>query len=119
MVALTFAEAINQAAEPWGMTCLRCEIRDIMLPDKVSLPNTNALLLWVYIYSASYAAQVVEDMQRQVSAERKKRASILESEGSRESSINVAEGQKTSSILASEVRGTCGRCDINCAGATA
>lgn len=74
-------DAINQAAVPWGLSCLRCEIRDIMLPDKV-----------------------VEDMQRQVSAERKKRASILESEGSRESAINVAEGQKTSTILASEAR---------------
>lgn len=72
-------DAINDASAPWGITCLRCEIRDIMLPDKV-----------------------VEDMQRQVSAERKKRASILESEGSRESAINVAEGQKTSTILASE-----------------
>ena len=58
--------------------------------------------------------QVVEDMQRQVSAERKKRASILESEGSRESAINVAEGQKTSTILASEVlcAGFCGTAQL-------
>ncbi len=71
--------AINDAAGPWGVTCLRCEIRDIMLPDKV-----------------------VEDMQRQVSAERRKRASILESEGQRQADINVAEGRKAAAVLASE-----------------
>ena len=43
-------------------------------------------------------------MQRQVSAERRKRASVLESEGSRESAINVAEGAKRAEVLASEVR---------------
>ena len=48
--------------------------------------------------------KIVEDMQRQVSAERRKRASILESEGSRESAINVAEGLKQSTILQSEAR---------------
>lgn len=41
-------------------------------------------------------------MHRQVSAERSKRAEILDSEGQRQSAINVAEGQKTSVILASE-----------------
>lgn len=75
----SIVEAINSAAVPWGLECLRCEIRDIALPDKV-----------------------VEDMQRQVSAERRKRASILESEGEREAAINRAEGQKQSSILSSE-----------------
>jgi regulator of protease activity HflC (stomatin/prohibitin superfamily) len=71
--------AINDASATWGMKCLRCEIRDIMLPDRV-----------------------VDDMQRQVSAERKKRASILESEGQRAAAINVANGQKEAAILASE-----------------
>ena len=61
----SIVEAINHASVPWGLQCLRCEIRDIALPDKV-----------------------VEDMQRQVSAERRKRASILESEGEREAAIN-------------------------------
>eukprot|EP00730_Choanoeca_flexa_P017342 TRINITY_DN8337_c0_g1_i2.p1 TRINITY_DN8337_c0_g1~~TRINITY_DN8337_c0_g1_i2.p1 ORF type:complete len:352 (+),score=73.26 TRINITY_DN8337_c0_g1_i2:61-1116(+) len=72
-------EAINSAAVPWGVTCFRCEVRDIQLPDKV-----------------------VEDMQRQVSAERKKRAAVLESEGQREAAINVADGSKSAVILASE-----------------
>lgn len=45
---------------------------------------------------------VVKAMHSQVSAERQKRALILESEGNRQSAINVAEGKKQSQILASE-----------------
>lgn len=71
--------AINQAALEWGITCLRYEIRDIHAPDGV-----------------------VAAMHRQVTAERSKRAEILESEGQRQSAINKAEGQKQSVILASE-----------------
>jgi regulator of protease activity HflC (stomatin/prohibitin superfamily) len=41
-------------------------------------------------------------MHRQVTAERSKRAEILESEGQRQSAINIAEGRKQSVILASE-----------------
>lgn len=71
--------AINDAAEAWGVKCLRYEIRDIHPPKNVLLA-----------------------MHRQVSAERSKRAEILESEGQRQSAINIAEGQKQSTILASE-----------------
>lgn len=71
--------AINDAAEAWGVTCLRYEIRDIHAPGPV-----------------------VEAMHRQVTAERSKRAEILESEGQRQSAINIAEGKKQSVILASE-----------------
>lgn len=71
--------AINDAAEAWGVTCLRYEIRDIHAP-----------------------AAVVEAMHRQVTAERSKRAEILDSEGQRQSAINIAEGRKQSVILASE-----------------
>ncbi|KAK3361706.1 hypothetical protein B0T24DRAFT_113367 [Lasiosphaeria ovina] len=71
--------AINEAAQAWGVTCLRYEIRDIHAP----LP-------------------VVDAMHRQVTAERSKRAEILESEGQRQSAINIAEGRKQSAILASE-----------------
>lgn len=71
--------AINEAAQAWGVTCLRYEIRDIHAPDAV-----------------------VEAMHRQVTAERSKRAEILESEGQRQSAINIAEGDKQSAILASE-----------------
>ena len=46
--------------------------------------------------------RVKESMQMQVEAERRKRATVLESEGTRESAINVAEGKKQAQILASE-----------------
>ena len=45
---------------------------------------------------------VLDAMERQMKAEREKRASILESEGERQSSINVAEGEKRSRVLAAE-----------------
>ncbi|KAG1144723.1 hypothetical protein G6F37_004080 [Rhizopus arrhizus] len=72
-------DAINAAADDWGIRCLRYEIRDIHPP-----------------------ARVVESMHQQVSAERTKRAQILESEGARQAAINVAEGRKQATILASE-----------------
>ena len=72
-------QAINEASADWGIRCLRYEIRDIHAPDPV-----------------------VEAMHRQVTAERSKRAEILESEGQRQSAINIAEGRKQSVILASE-----------------
>ncbi|XP_009866643.1 PREDICTED: stomatin-like protein 2, mitochondrial, partial [Apaloderma vittatum] len=72
-------DAINQASDCWGIRCLRYEIKDIHVPPRVK-----------------------ESMQMQVEAERRKRATVLESEGTRESAINVAEGQKQAQILASE-----------------
>nr|XP_047912583.1 stomatin-like protein 2, mitochondrial isoform X2 [Anser cygnoides] len=74
-------DAINQASDCWGIRCLRYEIKDIHVPPRVK-----------------------ESMQMQVEAERRKRATVLESEGMRESAINVAEGQKQAQILASEAK---------------
>jgi regulator of protease activity HflC (stomatin/prohibitin superfamily) len=71
--------AINEAAQDWGVVCLRYEIRDIHAPEGVDAA-----------------------MHRQVTAERSKRAEILDSEGQRQSAINIAEGRKQSVILASE-----------------
>lgn len=79
MLNINITEAINEAATDWGIKCLRYEIRDIHPPQNVLLA-----------------------MHRQVSAERSKRAEILESEGQRQSCINIAEGQKQSQILNSE-----------------
>lgn len=76
---VSIVESINKASAAWGITCLRYEIRDIKLPSRVH-----------------------EAMQMQVEAERKKRATILESEGVREADINVAEGKRQARILASE-----------------
>lgn len=71
--------AINEAGESWGTTCLRYEIKDITPPKSV-----------------------LEAMERQMKAERDKRAVVLESEGHRQSVINVAEGDKQSIVLAAE-----------------
>ena len=45
---------------------------------------------------------VPDAMERQMKAEREKRAVVLESEGERQSSINVAEGQRQARVLAAE-----------------
>lgn len=71
--------AINLAAQSWGIQCMRYEIRNITPP-----------------------ASVLKAMEMQVSADRQKRAVILESEGKRQSQINVAEGEKQQVVLRSE-----------------
>ncbi|MGH6840979.1 MAG: SPFH domain-containing protein, partial [Methylocella sp.] len=58
--------AINAAAQSWGTQCMRYEIKNISPP-----------------------ASILKSMEMQVSAERQKRAVILESEGKRQSQINV------------------------------
>lgn len=73
--------SINAAASPWGVQVLRYEIKDITPPRSV-----------------------LEAMERQMKAERDKRAAILESEGERQSAINVAEGEKQSMVLAAEAQ---------------
>lgn len=82
---LNFAivQSINVASEAWGIQCMRYEIRDIKLPERIQ-----------------------EAMQMQVEAERKKRALVLESEGIKASEINIAEGKKQAAILESEAEKT-------------
>jgi regulator of protease activity HflC (stomatin/prohibitin superfamily) len=70
---------INDAATPWGVMVMRYEIKDIDPPRTV-----------------------LDAMERQMKAEREKRAVVLESEGQRQSSINVAEGQRQARVLAAE-----------------
>lgn len=70
---------INDAATPWGVMVMRYEIKDIDPPRTV-----------------------LDAMERQMKAEREKRAVVLESEGERQSSINVAEGQRQARVLAAE-----------------
>lgn len=71
--------AIDEAAQNWGIKVLRYEIKDITPPKSV-----------------------MEAMEKQMRAEREKRASIATSEGDRQSRINRAEGLKKEAIEVSE-----------------
>lgn len=68
-------EAINEASISWGIRCLRYEIKDIKMPEDIR-----------------------KAMELQMTAERQKRAHILESEGLRQAEINQSEGQKQAQI---------------------
>ena len=71
--------AVDEAAQNWGIKVLRYEVKDI----EVSPDIMNA-------------------MEKQMTAERDKRAAIAKSEGERQSKINYAQGEKENSILTSE-----------------
>lgn len=70
---------LDEVTERWGGKVTTVEIREILPPRDVQ-----------------------EAMNRQLSAERTRRAVITESEGARQSAINVAEGQKQAAILQAE-----------------
>ncbi len=70
---------LDKATEPWGVKVLRYEIRNITPPH-----------------------DVLQAMEKQMRAEREKRAVILQSEGQRDAVINAAEGDKQQVIKASE-----------------
>jgi regulator of protease activity HflC (stomatin/prohibitin superfamily) len=70
---------LDKASEPWGVKVLRYEIRNINPP-----------------------ADVLQAMEKQMRAEREKRAVILTSEGDRDAKINQAEGEKQRVIKESE-----------------
>jgi regulator of protease activity HflC (stomatin/prohibitin superfamily) len=70
---------LDKASAPWGVKVLRYEIKNITPP-----------------------ADVLTAMEKQMRAEREKRAVVLESEGRRDAAINQAEGEKQKAIKASE-----------------
>jgi regulator of protease activity HflC (stomatin/prohibitin superfamily) len=70
---------VDKASEAWGVKVLRYEIKNIKPPQ-----------------------DVLAAMEKQMRAEREKRAVILTSEGERDAAINTAEGQKQQVIKASE-----------------
>jgi regulator of protease activity HflC (stomatin/prohibitin superfamily) len=71
--------AVDKAAEPWGLKVTRYEIKNIVPP-----------------------ASIKDAMEKQMRAEREKRALIAESEGDKQAKINRAEGDKQEAIAKSE-----------------
>jgi regulator of protease activity HflC (stomatin/prohibitin superfamily) len=70
---------VDKAAQSWGVKILRYEIKNIN-------PPTN----------------IIASMEKQMVAEREKRAAVLLSEGQRDSAINIATGQKQKVVLEAE-----------------
>ncbi|MEA2652719.1 MAG: hypothetical protein QOI85_2440 [Chloroflexota bacterium] len=75
----TLRAKLDEVTERWGVKITSVEIREIVPPRDIQ-----------------------EAMNRQMSAERNRRANITESEGTRQATINVAEGDKQSNILRAE-----------------
>jgi len=71
--------AVDKASDPWGVKITRYEIKNITPPQSVK-----------------------DALEKQMRAEREKRAAIAESEGQRQAKINVADGEKQEAIKWSE-----------------
>lgn len=72
-------EAVDKASDPWGVKVSRYEIKNIIPPQSIK-----------------------DAMEKQMRAEREKRAMIAESEGDKQAKINRAEGDKQELIARSE-----------------
>jgi regulator of protease activity HflC (stomatin/prohibitin superfamily) len=72
-------DAVDKASEPWGVKVTRYEVKNISPPQSIR-----------------------DAMEKQMRAEREKRAIIAESEGTKQAKINVAEGDKQELIKKSE-----------------
>lgn len=75
----SIVEAVDKASDPWGVKVSRYEVKNITPPISIK-----------------------DAMEKQMRAEREKRAQIAESEGEMQSKINVAEGDKQELIARSE-----------------
>lgn len=72
-------DAVDRASDPWGVKVSRYEVKNIAPPQSIK-----------------------DAMEKQMRAEREKRATIAESEGQKQSKINVADGDKQELIRRSE-----------------
>jgi regulator of protease activity HflC (stomatin/prohibitin superfamily) len=72
-------DAVDKASEPWGVKVTRYEVKNIVPPDSIKAA-----------------------MEKQMRAEREKRAVIAESEGDKQAKINRAEGDRQEMIARSE-----------------
>lgn len=75
----TIVKEVDLASDPWGVKVTRYEVKNIVPPQSIK-----------------------DAMEKQMRAEREKRASIAESEGDRQARINRAEGEKKEAISISE-----------------
>ena len=80
-INIAVVSELDKASEPWGVKVLRYEIKNITPPQ-----------------------DVLNAMEKQMRAEREKRAAILMSEGQRDAAINQAEGEKQRVIKESEAK---------------
>lgn len=72
-------DAVDRASDPWGVKVTRYEVKNILPPQSIK-----------------------DAMEKQMRAEREKRATIAESEGDRQAKINRAEGVRQEMIACSE-----------------
>ncbi len=72
-------DAVDKASDAWGVKVTRYEVKNILPPQSIK-----------------------DAMEKQMRAEREKRATIAESEGDRQAKINRAEGEKQEMIAQSE-----------------
>lgn len=75
----SIVNAVDKASDPWGVKIARYEVKNITPPQSIK-----------------------DAMEKQMRAEREKRAMIAESEGQKQAKINVAEGDKQELIARSE-----------------
>lgn len=74
-------QILDEATDAWGIKVNRVELKNILPPPEIQ-----------------------DSMEKQMKAERERRAIILDAEGQKRSAILIAEGQKESAILAADAR---------------